>query len=77
MVTALAGFFLGSKQLADEAARLLLEAWPPQVAGPIARDITGVLTNTRGDVLTFGVAFALYFAASGVESLRVGLHRVS
>ena len=75
VVTALAGFFLGSKELADEAARLLLEAWPPEVAGPISQDITGVLTNARGDVLTFGVAFALYFASSGVESLRVGLNR--
>ncbi len=75
VVTALAGFFFGSKELADEAARLLLEAWPAQVAGPIATDITGVLTNTRGDVLTFGVLFAVYFASSGVESLRVGLNR--
>jgi membrane protein len=75
VVTALAGFFFGSKQLADEAARILLEAWPKEVAGPIALDITGVLTNTRGDVLTFGVAFALYFASSGVESLRIGLTR--
>lgn len=75
VVTALAGFFLGSRELADEAARLLLEAWPTQVAGPIATDITGVLTNTRGDVLTFGVLFAVYFASSGVESLRVGLNR--
>jgi membrane protein len=75
VVTALAGFFFGSRQLADEAARILLEAWPPEVAGPIANDITGVLTNTRSDVLTFGVAFALYFASSGVESLRIGLNR--
>ena len=75
VVTALAGFFFGSKQLADEAAHLLLQAWPQQVASPIAQDITGVLTRTRGDVLTFGVLFALYFASSGVESLRVGLNR--
>jgi len=75
VVTALAGFFLGSKQLADEAARILLEAWPQEVAGPIALDIAGVLTDTRGDVLTFGVLFALYFASSGVESLRIGLNR--
>jgi len=75
VVTALAGFFFGSKQLADEAARILLEAWPKAVAGPIAEDITGVLTNMRGDVLTFGVLFALYFASSGVESLRIGLNR--
>ena len=45
------------------------------MAGPIADDITGVLTNMRGDVLTFGVLFALYFASSGVESLRIGLNR--
>ncbi len=75
VVTALAGFFFGSKDLADEAAHILLEAWPPQVAGPISADITGVLTNARGDVLTFGVLFAVYFASSGVESLRIGLNR--
>lgn len=75
VVTALAGFLFGSKDLADEAAKLLLQAWPPQVAAPIAQDITGVLTNMRGGVLTFGLLFALYFASSGVESLRVGLNR--
>ena len=75
VVTALAGFFFGSKELADEAARILLEAWPKQVAGPIALDVANVLTDTRGDVLTFGILFALYFASSGVESLRVGLNR--
>jgi membrane protein len=75
VVTALAGFFFGSKDLADEAARLLLQAWPEQVATPIAQDISGVLIGARGDVLTFGALFALYFASSGVESLRVGLNR--
>jgi len=75
VVTALAGFFFGSKELADEAARLLLEAWPKQVAAPSALDMIGVLTSTRSDVLTFGVLFALYFASSGVESLRIGLNR--
>lgn len=75
VVTVLAGFFFGSKELADEAARILLEAWPKEVAGPIALDVTGVLTNMRGDVLTFGILAALYFASSGVESLRVGLNR--
>jgi membrane protein len=75
VVTALAGFFFGSKELADEAAHVLLEAWPKEVAGPIAYDVTDVLTNTRGDVLTFGVLFALYFASSGVDGLRIGLNR--
>ena len=75
VVTALAGFFFGSKELADEAAHILLDAWPREVAAPIALDVTGVLTSTRGDILTFGVLFALYFASSGVESLRIGLNR--
>jgi membrane protein len=75
VVTAVAGFFLGSKDLADEAARILLEAWPKEVADPLALDVQGVLTSTRGDVLTLGLFFALYFASSGVEGLRVGLNR--
>jgi membrane protein len=75
VVTALAGLFFGSRDLADEAARILLEAWPPEVAGPIAKDITGVLTQSQSGVLTFGVLFATYFASSGVESLRIGLNR--
>lgn len=75
VVTALAAFFFGSKQLADESARILLEAWPQEVAGPIATDIHGVLTDASGSVLTFGLVFALYFASSGVESLRIGLNR--
>ena len=75
VVTALAGLFFGSKELADEAARILLEAWPKEVAAPIAQDISGVLTGSNGNVLTLGSLFALYFASSGVEGLRIGLNR--
>jgi membrane protein len=73
-ITALGGF-LGSQQLADEVARLLLEAWPSEVAGPIAAEIAGVLTNAHGGLLTIGVALAVYFSSSSVESLRIGLNR--
>src|SRR4051812_35204340 len=72
VVTSLAASSFGSKELADEAATLILEAWPDQVAGPIAREIHNVLTGTRGDVLTVGAALAVYFASSGIESLRIG-----
>ena len=75
VVTALAGFFFGSKDLADEAAKILLETWPQQVAGPLSLDISGVLTSLRGSALTFGSIFAIYFASSGVESLRIALNR--
>ncbi len=74
LVTALAGF-LGTRELADEVARILLEAWPAQVAEPIAEQIRNVLTTTRGDLLTIGVALAVYFASSAIESLRIGLNR--
>src|SRR6266705_5695949 len=75
LVTALAASFLGSKELADEVAKLLLETWPREVATPIASEIHSVLTTTRGDILTIGVALAVYFASSGIESLRIGLNR--
>jgi membrane protein len=73
-VTALAGF-IGSKETADAAAQLLFETWPPEVAGPISREIHNVLTQTRSGLLTVGGALAIYFSASGVEALRVGLNR--
>jgi membrane protein len=74
VVTALAGF-AGSKDLADQAASLLMQAWPPEVAGPISGEIHRVLTTTRTDVLTMGLVVAVYFASSGIESLRIGLNR--
>jgi membrane protein len=74
VVTSLAGFF-GSKELADQVAKMLLDAWPVEVSEPIAYEIHNVLTITRGDVLTIGVALAIYFASSGIESVRIGLNR--
>jgi membrane protein len=75
LVTSLPASFFQSKNLADEVATLLLEAWPSQVSGPIEREIHNVLTRARGDILTIGAAFSLYFASSGIESLRIGLNR--
>ena len=74
LVTALASFF-GSGSLADEAADIILEAWPSEVGEPIANEVHRVLTEQRSGILTLGAALALYFASSGVESLRVGLNR--
>lgn len=74
VITSLAGFF-GSKELADQAAEMMLEAWPAQVASALSGEIHNVLTQSHGGVLTLGVALALYFASNGVESLRVGLNR--
>ncbi len=74
LVTAIAGF-IGSKNLADEVARLIIAAWPPQVAGGIAGEMHNVLTTARGDILTVGAVCAIYFSSSGIESLRIGLNR--
>jgi len=74
-VTAATGFLFGTKALADQVAMLLLEVWPPEVAGPIASEIASVLGGSHSGLLTFGAALALYFSANGVESLRIGLNR--
>jgi membrane protein len=74
VLTSLAGFF-GSKDLADQAAGLMLQVWPVQVADAISGEIHDVLTTTRRDALTIGALLAVYFASNGVESLRVALNR--
>ena len=74
VLTSLAGFF-GSKDLADQAAELMLQVWPAEVASRLSGEIHDVLTTTRGGALTVGAAIALYFASNGIESLRVALNR--
>ena len=74
VLTSLAGFF-GSKELADQAAGLMLQVWPKQVADSLSGEIHDVLTTTRGDILTIGAVLAVYFASNGVEALRVALNR--
>jgi membrane protein len=74
LMTALAGVF-GAGSLADEATDIILEAWPREVAQPIADEIHTILTGRRSDVLTLGLVLALYFSSSAVEALRLGLNR--
>jgi membrane protein len=74
VLTSLAAFF-GSKGLADQAAGLMLQVWPKQVADSISGEVHDVLTTTRGDILTVGAVLAVYFASNGVEALRVALNR--
>jgi membrane protein len=74
VLTSLAGFF-GSKELADQAAGLMLQVWPKQVADTLSGQIHDVLTTTRGDILTIGAVLAVYFASNGVEALRIALNR--
>ena len=55
--------------------RLLLAAWPHEVAGPLATEIHHVLTTSHGGLVTISAVFAVYFSSSGIESLRIGLNR--
>ncbi len=73
-VGTLAAIF-GSQELAEETVRLLLETWPKEVAVPLGNEIHDVMTNLRPNLLTFSVGLAIFFASSGVESLRIGLNR--
>ncbi len=73
-VAAVAGF-MGSAELAEEAARLVFAEWPDVVARPIANEVASVLTAPRGGLLTIGAVLSLYLATSAVEALRVGLNR--
>src|ERR1700676_1970691 len=74
VLTSLAGFF-GSKELADQAATLMLQILPKQVADSLSGEIHDVLTTTRGGVLTVGAVLAVYFASNGGEALPVALNR--
>ena len=76
VVTALAGFFFGSKDLADEAAQ--------HPAGDVAAAGRGADRRSTSTACSPACAaarspsaliFAIYFASSGVESLRIGLNR--
>jgi membrane protein len=67
--------FLGAEAFADTAVHLVFDTWPEQIAEPIAREVTNVLTVQRGGFLTFSVIIAAIFASNGIEALRVSLNR--
>jgi membrane protein len=67
--------FLGITEMADDAIALMFETWPEEVAGRIGDEVHTVLTTRRPGMLTISVVLAVYFASSGVESLRIGLNR--
>ena len=48
---------------------------PRAVSGPIADEVREVICVARGSDLGTGIAFAVFFSSSGIESLRIGLNR--
>jgi membrane protein len=75
VLTSLAGLLFDSTDLADVVAKLMLSTWPEEVARPISREIHNVLASNHTGALTISALLAVYFASSGVESLRIGLNR--
>jgi membrane protein len=73
-VAALAGF-LGWEDLGKAATRVVFAEWPPVVARPIAEQVSNVLKQRHGGLLTLGAVLACYFASSAIEALREGLNR--
>jgi membrane protein len=73
-VAALAGF-IGQAALAGRVAEILFATWPEQVAGPIAAEVTRVLTQAHSNLLTVSALVALYLASNGVEAARTALNR--
>src|ERR1043166_9196935 len=73
-VAALAGF-MGQEPLAQQVADLLFQAWPPEVAGPIADQVHQVVSGAGVNLLTIAAVVAAFLASSGVEAARVALNR--
>ena len=73
-LTAIAAFF-DLSSLSNTVVTLIFDSVPERIAAPIAGEVRRVLLVPRGDLLTIGVALALWFASSGVEAMRVGLNR--
>jgi membrane protein len=67
--------FLGADAFAETAVHLIFDTWPKVIAQPIADEVQNVLTVQRGGLLTLSFVAAAYFAANGIEALRVALNR--
>lgn len=73
-LTALAGFF-GTEDQARAAVDFLLGVVPAQLVGPLAGEITSILTVPRADLLSIAALLTIWSAMAGVDSVRVGLNR--
>jgi len=67
--------FIGDAGLADRVADLIFNAWPPEVAKPIAAQVHLVLSVHRGGLLTISILITIYLASNGVEAVRTALNR--
>jgi membrane protein len=73
-VAAFAGA-IGEAPLANQVAEMVFNAWPEEVAGPIADEVRRVLAPVPGSLLTVSALVALFLASNGVEAVRTALNR--
>ncbi|MEX2642942.1 MAG: YihY/virulence factor BrkB family protein [Acetobacterales bacterium] len=73
-VAAFAGA-IGEAALANQVAEIVFNAWPEEVAGPIAAEVRRVLAPVPGSLLTISAVVALFLASNGVEAVRTALNR--
>jgi membrane protein len=67
--------WFGLGEVADDAVDLMFQTWPEEVVDRIGNEVHAVLTTNRPGMLTINLVLCVYFASSGVESLRIGLNR--
>ena len=66
---------LGADRLSDEVVHLVFDYWPETIAKPIVNEINAVVATASKGYLTFGGVLAIFFAANGIEAIRVALNR--
>lgn len=66
---------IGEEALADQAADLIFQTWPAEVAAPLAGEVNNLLTRPQTGVLTISVLVTIWLASNGVEAVRAALTR--
>ncbi len=61
---------IGQTDRGIEAIELLMSVMPSEVSSVLAGPIQGILKNTRPEILTGSILFAIWTAANGVEAAR-------
>lgn len=66
--------WLGQGEAASEFIALSLQVLPPEVAGVLEPAVEEIRTAPHGTLITFSIVVAVWFASSGLESLRHALN---
>src|SRR5262249_44235436 len=73
-VVSIAGF-IGQADGAGHFIGLVFDFLPSEVGRVLGSVVAKIIEKPRGDLLTFGILFAIWLASSGVEAMRLLLNR--